>query len=125
MLQGLSCFTCDTATTSRECNRMTNCSALNSLFAVCKTTIMSPDVGFPFKGDESVVRQCAQTCIPTGQNWIGITKKIICCNLDFCNRQGINGTSSTSCTDSAEATATFSFVTTFVSVLAALSYAAL
>ncbi|KAG8550493.1 hypothetical protein GDO81_025133 [Engystomops pustulosus] len=52
---------------------------------------MSPDVGFPFKGNEMVFRQCVESCIPTGANWLGVTRKILCCNLDFCNGQGIVG----------------------------------
>ncbi|XP_069815889.1 ly6/PLAUR domain-containing protein 2-like [Dendropsophus ebraccatus] len=87
--QGLMCYTCNSLTTSSECNDKTNCTALSPKFAFCKTNVMSPEEGFPFTGNEQVVRQCAEKCEPTGQNWLGVTRKILCCNLDFCNRNGI------------------------------------
>ncbi|XP_066435153.1 ly6/PLAUR domain-containing protein 2-like [Eleutherodactylus coqui] len=126
--QGLSCYTCGTETTSSECNEKTNCSALSPKLAFCKTTVMSPDTGFPFTGHEIVLRQCVQSCIPTGDNWLGVTKRIICCNLDFCNRNGIQDGSSSStsisdeCQKSTAQTAALNLITTTVLVFSAIIY---
>ncbi|XP_056378870.1 ly6/PLAUR domain-containing protein 2-like [Hyla sarda] len=131
MSQGLLCFTCNTPTTSSACNQPTNCSALSSKFAFCKTNLVSPDVGFPFTGSEQVYRQCAEKCDPTGQNWLGVTRKVLCCNLDLCNRNGIKDGSSSSaadagtmqeCSHNTATTSALNLLTTIVLVLSAVNY---
>ncbi|XP_044151297.1 ly6/PLAUR domain-containing protein 2-like [Bufo gargarizans] len=124
MAQGLSCFTCNTPIESSECKEQTNCSALSSKFAVCKTTVMSPEVGFPFTGKEIVFRQCAEQCVPTGLNWLGVTRKILCCNADLCNINGIKteSTNNDNCENNTGTATIFNLVTMIVLVFSAITY---
>ncbi|CAN2391379.1 hypothetical protein PRIEUP_LOCUS1418, partial [Pristimantis euphronides] len=82
--------------------------------------------GFPFTGSEIVFRQCVQSCLPTGENWLGVTKKIMCCNLDFCNRQGIqvasNSTGTDGCANNHGATTALSLITATILLSSAIIY---
>ncbi|KAM8966358.1 ly6/PLAUR domain-containing protein 2-like [Pelodytes ibericus] len=95
---GLMCFTCNTPTPSEDCATETNCTELSPHFIYCKTSVYSSGVAFPFSGSEMVVRQCSQNCRPTNQNSLGVSNPVFCCNIDFCNRNGIdNGSEDETC----------------------------
>ncbi|XP_069813110.1 secreted Ly-6/uPAR-related protein 1-like [Dendropsophus ebraccatus] len=87
------CYYCPDLTFSSECTDMRNCTGDNN---VCKTTVLSPDVGFPFLGTEVVTRGCstATTCIPDDPDSLGDDKIVFCCTSDLCNNRGLNATSS-------------------------------
>ncbi|MEE6520162.1 hypothetical protein FKM82_017971 [Ascaphus truei] len=87
--KALVCFTCPSPTPSEECKTETNCTALSPAFQFCQTRIYSSNVGFPFTGNETVIRQCAELCTATNPNWLGITNPTFCCNINLCNRNGI------------------------------------
>ncbi|XP_040288618.1 ly6/PLAUR domain-containing protein 2-like [Bufo bufo] len=87
MARGLSVSRVILQLRAARCKEQTNSSALSSKFAVCKTTVMSPDVGFPFTGNEIVLDNARKQCVPTGLNWLGVTRKILCCNADLCKHQ--------------------------------------
>ncbi|XP_040289418.1 ly6/PLAUR domain-containing protein 2-like [Bufo bufo] len=86
------CYFCPDQTLSSECTDQKNCTATDS---VCKTTVLSPDVGFPFQGNEIVIRGCSTrtTCIPSDQDELGNSRFVLCCNIDLCNSRGLNATS--------------------------------
>ncbi|KAG9465599.1 hypothetical protein GDO78_018026 [Eleutherodactylus coqui] len=83
----INCFYCPDGTLSSECTDTRNCTTMNS----CKTTVLSPDVGFPFQGNEVVIRGCSlsENCIPSDEE-LGNSRVIFCCNIDLCNNRGIN-----------------------------------
>ncbi|XP_056379012.1 secreted Ly-6/uPAR-related protein 1-like [Hyla sarda] len=85
------CYYCPDETLSSECTEQRNCSSSSN---VCKTTVLSPDVGFPFQGNEVVIRGCSSStsCIADDPDSLGDSKIIFCCNTDLCNNRGINAT---------------------------------
>ncbi|XP_056379013.1 ly6/PLAUR domain-containing protein 2-like, partial [Hyla sarda] len=94
------CYYCPEETFSAECTDQRNCTGANN---VCKTTVLSPDVGYPFQGNEVVIRGCARavTCINNDMDELGNSQIISCCNTDLCNNRGLNATTTTSMTDGA------------------------
>lgn len=99
---------------------------------MCEVTVSAlryNPTGFPFTGREQVLRQCAEKCDPTGLNWLGVTRKVLCCNLDFCNLNGIqdgsssgSGTATDNCSHNTGAKATINLITTIVLVFSAVAY---
>ncbi|KAG9467051.1 hypothetical protein GDO78_015712, partial [Eleutherodactylus coqui] len=85
--ESIHCFYCPDETLSSECIDTKNCTTMGS----CKTTVLSPDVGFPFQGNEVVIRGCSisETCIPSDEG-LGNSRVIFCCTTDLCNNRGIN-----------------------------------
>ncbi|XP_073433468.1 secreted Ly-6/uPAR-related protein 1-like [Dendrobates tinctorius] len=91
--ESLMCYYCPDATYSSECTDTRNCTAAIS---VCKTTVLSPDVGYPFEGNEVVTRGCSttKTCFNSSLDELGNSQIVFCCSNDLCNNRGLNGTSS-------------------------------
>ncbi|XP_063780833.1 ly6/PLAUR domain-containing protein 2-like [Pseudophryne corroboree] len=87
------CYYCPTDTATSECTDTKNCLGDNM---VCKTVVESDNVGFPFDGTEIVKRFCATntTCLPSDTDGFGIDKPVFCCNVDYCNSQGLFANSS-------------------------------
>ncbi|KAM4029615.1 ly6/PLAUR domain-containing protein 2-like [Anomaloglossus baeobatrachus] len=85
------CYYCPDKTLSSECTDTRNCTAANTM---CKTTVLSPDVSYPFLGNEVVTRSCspAATCLPSDMGELGNSQFVFCCNLDLCNNRGLNAT---------------------------------
>ncbi|XP_075437602.1 ly6/PLAUR domain-containing protein 2-like [Ascaphus truei] len=82
----LSCYLCQSQTESRDCIDIKNCT---EGFKICKTTVYSPDIGYPFQGNELVVRDCAHTCIESDPNTLGQSRPVFCCTTDLCNNRGL------------------------------------
>ncbi|XP_069588110.1 ly6/PLAUR domain-containing protein 2-like [Ranitomeya imitator] len=89
----LMCYYCPDRTLSSECTDTRNCTTATS---VCKTTVLSPDVGFPFQGNEEVIRGCStvSTCFNSDLD-LGSSQIIFCCSTDLCNSRGLNGSATT------------------------------
>ncbi|OCT77265.1 ly6/PLAUR domain-containing protein 2 [Xenopus laevis] len=87
LVQSLQCYTCDDYTASKDCSTVTNCSDTTKF---CKTAVKSPNVGFPFTGDEEVRRVCAVSCEQTEEDSLGNDGPTFCCNSDLCNNRGLS-----------------------------------
>ncbi|XP_073536047.1 secreted Ly-6/uPAR-related protein 1-like [Phyllobates terribilis] len=85
------CYYCPDGAFSSECTDTKNCTAANS---VCKTTVISPEVGYPFLGNEVVIRGCSlsQICLDNNQDELGNSQIVFCCRTDLCNNRGLNAT---------------------------------
>ncbi|KAG8535963.1 hypothetical protein GDO81_027390 [Engystomops pustulosus] len=84
------CYYCPDETLSSECTDTKNCTAADSL---CKTTVLSSNVGFPFDGKEVVIRGCSNSkCSPSSNDELGNSQIVFCCNVELCNNRGINAT---------------------------------
>ncbi|XP_041424197.1 ly6/PLAUR domain-containing protein 2-like [Xenopus laevis] len=86
LVQSLQCYTCDDYTASKDCSTEKNCSDTTKY---CKTAVKSPNVGFPFTGDEEVRRVCAVSCEQTEEDSLGNDGPTFCCNSDLCNNRGL------------------------------------
>uniref|UniRef100_A0A8C3I315 LY6/PLAUR domain containing 2 n=1 Tax=Chrysemys picta bellii TaxID=8478 RepID=A0A8C3I315_CHRPI len=86
----LQCYTCLEPMSASLCMTISNCST-NDI--VCKTVMYSLEEVFPFVGDSTVVKGCAQKCIPSDVDEIGGSRPTFCCNSDLCNVDGaVRGT---------------------------------
>ncbi|XP_069813109.1 secreted Ly-6/uPAR-related protein 1-like [Dendropsophus ebraccatus] len=84
------CYYCPDETYSSDCKDVKNCTGTNTM---CRTTVLSPHVGFPFQGDEVVTRGCARsTCVHNDPDALGEAEIVLCCQKDLCNNRGINAT---------------------------------
>ncbi|XP_075684043.1 ly6/PLAUR domain-containing protein 2-like [Rhinoderma darwinii] len=109
------CYYCPSETFSSECTDQKNCTSNNIM---CKTTVLSPDVGYPFQGNEVVIRDCSTfaNCNPSDQDELGNSRTIFCCNTDLCNNRGLNLTSSANSHKAAQTSGTTGFFLLGVSV---------
>ncbi|XP_053323900.1 ly6/PLAUR domain-containing protein 2-like [Spea bombifrons] len=82
----LQCYFCYEAIESKNCRALKNCS---EGLGFCKTTVHSPDLGFPFTGEELITRDCAKSCEQSDPNTMGETRPVFCCNIDACNSRGL------------------------------------
>ncbi|XP_075437609.1 ly6/PLAUR domain-containing protein 2-like [Ascaphus truei] len=82
----LQCYFCPYVSPSSECSDTRNCSEKHT---VCETKVYSPDVGFPFQGNEEVTRDCAVVCKASDVDELGVVHPILCCNIDLCNSRGL------------------------------------
>ncbi|XP_053569192.1 secreted Ly-6/uPAR-related protein 1 [Bombina bombina] len=92
----LQCYVCTSPTENRQCRDVQVCSQETK---GCKTTSFSSESGYPFHGDETVVRECAKTCFPSNPDDLGADRTVHCCSADLCNNSGLftgNSTSSAS-----------------------------
>ncbi|KAM4864700.1 ly6/PLAUR domain-containing protein 2-like [Thomomys bottae] len=78
----LRCFTCGDPTTVDACTTITTCHANETM---CKTTLYSREIVFPFLGDSTVTKSCASKCEPSDVDGIGQTRPVSCCNAELCN----------------------------------------
>ncbi|XP_053103677.1 ly6/PLAUR domain-containing protein 2-like [Hemicordylus capensis] len=78
----LMCYTCNQPTDLSNCWTRTNCSLQT---VACKTTVHSVDSGFPFFGNITVTKSCAEKCTPSEPDGIGESHPDFCCYNDLCN----------------------------------------
>ncbi|CAH2286115.1 Hypothetical predicted protein [Pelobates cultripes] len=112
------CYTCNMPTPRPDCRTETNCTALSPLLQTCKTTVYATDQGYPFQGNQIIVRQCVQTCKATNQNLLGVTNPIYCCSSDFCNNMGLKPDGSNGPTAEGAAIVKLNFVAMLLPLLA-------
>ncbi|XP_063306310.1 secreted Ly-6/uPAR-related protein 1-like [Pelobates fuscus] len=86
----LKCYYCHEQIESRNCWGEMECPPDVKM---CKTTVYSPNIGYPFNGEEVVTRSCAKSCVETSQDFIGNDRPVFCCTSDFCNNRGLFWTS--------------------------------
>ncbi|XP_075776127.1 ly6/PLAUR domain-containing protein 2-like [Pelodiscus sinensis] len=84
----LQCYTCKEPTDLSACTTVTNCSEKAT---ACKTTVLSVDSGYPFFGNITVSKSCAETCVPSDPDGIGEAHPDSCCSTDLCNTDGAPG----------------------------------
>ncbi|XP_006775250.1 PREDICTED: ly6/PLAUR domain-containing protein 2 [Myotis davidii] len=83
----LQCFTCQEPTGVFSCVLITTCKANETM---CKTTLYSREIVYPFLGDVMVTKTCASKCVPSDVDGIGLTRPVSCCHTDLCN-VGVGG----------------------------------
>ncbi|KAG6931793.1 secreted LY6/PLAUR domain containing 1, partial [Chelydra serpentina] len=88
LAQSLQCYTCEEPTDLTACTTVSNCSEKDT---ACKTTVYSVDSGYPFFGNITVSKSCAETCVPSDPDGIGESHPDSCCYTDLCNTGGAAG----------------------------------
>ncbi|XP_072186773.1 ly6/PLAUR domain-containing protein 2-like [Excalfactoria chinensis] len=79
LAQSLQCYTCTEPMDISMCRTPTECPPRAK---VCTTTLHSVDLGYPFFGNITVTRSCAEDCIT--YDGIGSNRPTSCCYTDLC-----------------------------------------
>ncbi|XP_069075353.1 ly6/PLAUR domain-containing protein 2-like [Pleurodeles waltl] len=84
LVSSLQCYSCLVRTPISKCIEVKNCSEQSTM---CKTTMYSPDSGYPFTGQPSVISDCVDECKPSQAVQIGLRYPVSCCTEDLCNHK--------------------------------------
>ncbi|XP_008064518.1 ly6/PLAUR domain-containing protein 2 [Carlito syrichta] len=90
----LRCYTCQEPSGVSSCVAITTCNANETM---CKTTLYSLEIVYPFLGDSTVTKSCASKCEPSDVDGIGQTRPVSCCNAELCNVDGAPALKSPHC----------------------------
>nr|XP_020012309.1 ly6/PLAUR domain-containing protein 2 [Castor canadensis] len=85
LVMALQCFTCQEPMPVSSCVTISTCHTNETM---CKTTLYSLEIVFPFLGDSTVTKSCASKCEPSDVDGIGQTRPVSCCNSELCNVDG-------------------------------------
>ncbi|XP_044934148.1 secreted Ly-6/uPAR-related protein 1 [Mustela putorius furo] len=80
--EAFKCFTCEQPTTISLCKNVTRCKPEAT---ACQTVLVQVESEYPFNQSPKVTRSCANSCIATDPDSIGIAHPVYCCFYDLCN----------------------------------------